>query len=137
LTIDRSRIDKSQILKGPHLEKACADIAEGLGLTVRRQVKVGRRVYGPVRHIDLVVTDPTTRKSLGIECKLQVSQGTAEEKIPSTFEDIGAWPIPGLVCFTGRGFSPHIVAYMYASGKAVEVDDLEDWLRLYFVLPAP
>ena len=132
-----TNIDKSQITKGPHLEKACADIAEALHLTIRRQVKVGRRVYGPVRHIDLVVTDPTTRKSLGIECKLQVTHGTAEEKIPSTFEDISAWPIPGLVCFAGPGFSAHIVSYMYASGKAVEIDDLEDWLRLYFVLPAP
>ena len=127
-------IDKTQITKGPHLEKACADIAEALGLDVRRQVKVGRRVYGPVRHIDLVVSDPDTRKSLGIECKLQVSKGTAEEKIPSTFEDIAAWPIPGLVCFAGSGFSAHIVSYMYASGKAVEIDDLEDWLRLFFVL---
>lgn len=129
-------IDKSQLTKATHLESACAEIAAALGLTVRRQVKVGRRVYGPVRHIDLVVTDPTTRKSLGIECKLQVTKGTAEEKIPSTFEDIAAWPIPGLVCFAGSGFSTHIVSYMYASGKAVDIDDLEDWLRLYFVLPA-
>jgi hypothetical protein len=127
-------IKKSELVKAKDLETACAEIASSLGLTVRHQVKVGRRVYGPIRHIDVVVTDPTTRKSLGIECKLQVSKGTAEEKIPSTFEDIAAWPIPGIVCFTGSGFSAHIVAYMYASGKAVEIDDLEDWLRLYFVL---
>ena len=127
-------IVKPGLAKAKDLETACAEIAESLGLSVRHQVKVGRRVYGPVRHIDIVVTDTSTRKSLGIECKLQVSKGTAEEKIPSTFEDIAAWPIPGIVCFAGSGFSAHIVAYMYASGKAVEVNDLEDWLRLYFVL---
>ena len=127
-------IKKIELLKAKDLETACAQIAASRGLSVRHQVKVGRRVYGPIRHIDVVVTDESTRKSLGIECKLQVSKGTAEEKIPSTFEDIAAWPIPGIVCFTGVGFSSHIVAYMYASGKAVEIDDLEDWLRLYFVL---
>ena len=116
------------------LESMCADVARELGLHVRRQVKVGRRIYGPVRHIDVVVTDQSSRKSLGIECKFQKGKGTAEEKIPATIEDIRAWPIQGIICFTGSGFSAHLISFMYASGLAVDLADLEDWLRLYFVL---
>ncbi len=134
----RGRDPQQPSMLEPHsaleLEEACADIARSLGLQVRRQVKVGRRVYGPVRHIDVVVTDMSTRRSLGIECKFQRGKGTAEEKIPGTIEDIRAWPIQGIVCFSGYGFSPHMVSFMYASGLGVDIADLEDWLRLYFVL---
>lgn len=119
---------------GKELERAAADVAVSLGLEVRRQVKLGRRVYGAERHIDLVVTDQSTRRSLGIECKFQKTKGTAEEKIPATIEDIRSWPIDGIVCFTGGGFSANLVSYLYSTGKAVELAELSDWLRLYFVL---
>ena len=128
------KIDERMLRTGKDLELVCEGIAESLGLKVQRRVYVGRRVYGPRREIDLVITDTTARKSLGVECKLQRSKGTAEEKIPSTIEDIAAWPIPGLVCFAGEGFSEHLVYYMYSTGKAVHVTELEEWLRLYFVL---
>ena len=39
---------------GQQLETAVAEVATRLGLAVKRQVKVGRRIYGPVRHIDIV-----------------------------------------------------------------------------------
>ena len=77
------------------------------------------------------------RRSLGLEAKYQKSAGSAEEKIPSTIEDIRAWPIPGMVCFYGPGFSANMRAFLLSSGKAVELADLENWLRLYFVLPVP
>ena len=138
MTTRRRRDPLQPSMLAPHsaaqLEEACAEVARALGLQVRRQVKVGRRVYGPVRHIDVVVTDTTNRRSLGIECKFQRGKGTAEEKIPGTIEDIRAWPIQGIVCFAGEGFSPHMVSFMYASGLGVDLGDLEDWLRLYFVL---
>lgn len=95
---------------------------------------MGRRIWGPRRFIDIVVTDTALRRSLGIECKHQNVGGTAEEKIPAIIQDIGAWPIPGIVCFDGPGFSDHIRSFMLAGGKAVALPDLEDWLRLYFVL---
>lgn len=119
---------------GKGLEQACGDLAGRLGLSVRRQVPVGRRIWGPRRYIDVLVTDPTLRRSLGIECKYQKVSGTAEEKIPATIQDIAAWPMAGIVCFTGPGFSDHLRSFMLASGKAVEFADLEDWLRVYFVL---
>ena len=120
---------------GKDLENAVAEIGRSLGLTVRTQVSVGKRIWGAVRQIDVVLTDPTTRQSLGLECKYQASGGSAEEKIPTTIKDIEAWPIKGLVVFHGEGFSAHMRAYLFSTGLAVELEDLETWLRLFFGLP--
>ena len=83
---------------GTALEAAVADLAEGLRLDVRRKVRVGRRLWGSIRHIDVVATDPRSRKTLGIECKYQGAKGTAEEKLPALINDISAWPIPPKPC---------------------------------------
>lgn len=120
---------------GLELVQKVKDLAEHLGLTVRTEVRVGRRLWGAVRRIDVVVTDPTTRRTLGLECKFQGGSGSAEEKIPATVSDIAAWPIPGIVVIGGRGFSENMRQYLISTGKAVDLEDLEDWLRLYFVLP--
>jgi hypothetical protein len=120
---------------GKDLEYAVAEIGMSLGLAVRTQVSVGKRIWGAVRQIDVVLTDPTTRQSLGLECKYQGSGGSAEEKIPTTIKDIEAWPIKGLVVFHGEGFSAHMRAYLFSTGLAVELEDLETWLRLFFGLP--
>jgi hypothetical protein len=40
----------------------------------------------------------------------------------------------GFVCFSGPGFSPNMRAYLLSTGKAVELADLEVWLRFYFGL---
>ena len=110
-------------------------LAGSLGLQSRTQVRVGRRLWGAVRRIDVVLTYAETRRTLGLECKFQHQQGTAEEKIPSTIQDIAAWPIRGLVVFSGEGFTPNMRSFLISSGKAVELDDLREWLVLYFGLP--
>jgi hypothetical protein len=119
---------------GDALELEVAALAGRLGLEARRQVKVGRRLWGAERRIDVVVTDPVSRRRLGLECKFQGVAGTAEEKIPTTIQDIAAWPIPGIVVFSGEGFSPYMRSFLIASGKSVELEDLEAWLRLFFGL---
>ena len=78
--------------------------------------------------------EPTTRVSLGIECKYQGGKGSAEEKIPATLEDIKAWPIKGIVVYSGDGFSENMRSYLISTGMAVEMDDLTKWLELYFGL---
>lgn len=60
--------------------------------------------------------------------------GVPEEKIPSVIQDIGAWPIPGLVVFDDQGFSKERRMYLLSTGKAVEFEDLEAWLKLFFSL---
>lgn len=120
---------------GTSLTSRVKELAESLGLSVRTEVRVGRRLWGAIRRIDVVITDPTTRRTLGLECKFQGNKGTAEEKIPSTVDDIRAWPIPGLVVTDGPGFSANMRQFLISTGKAVDFDDLEDWLILYFGLP--
>lgn len=122
---------------GDALIKQVVALAQRLGLQTREQFKLGRRLWGAERHIDVVVTHPESRKRLGIECKFQGVPGTAEEKIPTTIQDISAWPIAGVVVFSGEGFSTFMRSFLIASGRAVEFPDLEAWLRLYFGLDLP
>ncbi len=123
------------ISNGDDLVKAVAKLARELGLEAKEQVRVARRIWGAVRKIDVVITDPKTRKTLGVECKFQAVTGTAEEKIPSVIKDIGAWPIPGLVVFAGDGFTENMKMYLVSTGKAVEFSELKPWLCLFFGLP--
>ena len=122
------------VASGDELCNAVGELGSRLGLEVREQFKVARRIWGAERRIDVILKDPKTAKTLGIECKFQGVGGTAEEKIPSTIQDIAAWPIDGLVVFTGPGFTENMKAFLISTGKAVEFNDLEPWLRLYFGL---
>ncbi len=122
------------VQSGRDLEDRVAMIGEELELLVSRQVEVARRIWGAKRFIDIVLKHPETRVSLGIECKYQGGSGSAEEKIPATIQDIEVWPIRGIVVYSGAGFSPNMESYLLSTGKAVELNDLAAWLRLYFGL---
>jgi len=122
------------VTSGADLVEQVATMARGLGLECRRQFRVARRIWGAERRIDVVLSHTETRKTLGVECKYQEVTGTAEEKIPATIQDIGAWPIPGIVVFAGSGFTANMKSFLISTGKAVHIDDLEPWLRLFFGL---
>ncbi len=123
------------VSNGKELAQAVTELAKQLGLEAKEQVKVARRIWGSERYIDVVLTDPNTHKRLGVECKFQEDQGSAEEKIPTTIDDISAWPIPGIVVFAGDGFSANMKSFLISTGKAVQLKELEPWLRLFFGLP--
>jgi hypothetical protein len=123
------------VRSGDELVKAVATLGISLGLQVRTQVRLARRIWGAVRRIDVVLTHTETRRALGVECKFQTVLGTAEEKVPAIIQDIAAWPIRGLVVFAGEGFTANMKSFLIASGKAVELPDLREWLVLYFGLP--
>jgi hypothetical protein len=42
-----------------------------------------------------------------------------------------------LVVFSGLGFSENIKSFLIASGRAVELDELEAWVQLFFGLELP
>ena len=123
------------VASGDELVKRVSELGRELGLESREQVRVARRIWGAIRKIDVVLIHSQTRKTLGVECKYQSVLGTAEEKIPSTIKDIEAWPIPGLVVFAGNGFTENMKSYLISTGKAVEFDELQPWLCLFFGLP--
>jgi hypothetical protein len=120
---------------GNQLIAAVRALGEALGLEVHEQLEVGRRLWGAKRRIDVVLIDRHTRRTLGIECKYQREKGTAEEKLPSTIQDIASWPISGIIVFAGAGFTANMEAFLISTGKAIGLADLEGWLRLYFGLP--
>ncbi len=122
------------VTSGAQLRSAIAALGANLGLEAETEVKVGRRIWGAKRHIDVVLTHPSTRLRLGIECKYQSGGGTAEEKIPAIVQDIESWPIRGIVVIAGPGFSANMHGYLISTGKVVEFEDLDGWLRLYFGL---
>jgi hypothetical protein len=122
------------VRNGHELRASVVSLGENLGLSARTEVRVGRRLWGAQRCIDVVLTRKDTGKALGLECKFQGGAGTAEEKLPATIQDISAWPIEGLVVFAGDGFSGNMRSYLYSTGKAVDLVDLEGWLRLFFGL---
>jgi hypothetical protein len=119
---------------GNDLRERVAEAGRALGLEAVTEVAVGRRVWGARRKIDVVLKHPETRVSLGIECKFQGGPGSAEEKIPATIQDIRAWPIRGIVVYSGAGFSANMESYLLSTGMAVELRDLKKWLELYFGL---
>jgi len=123
------------VANGDELVKAVAGLGRSLGLEAMEQVRVARRIWGSERYIDVVLVQPQTRKTLGLECKFQAVRGTAEEKIPATIKDIEAWPIPGLVVFAGEGFTGNMRSFLISTGKAVEFEELQPWLCLFFGLP--
>jgi hypothetical protein len=123
------------VANGDELTRLLVALGQQLGLEAREQVRVARRIWGAERRIDVVLIHPTTRKTLGVECKFQSVGGSAEEKIPAIIKDIEAWPIPGLVVFAGPGFSENMRSFLIATGKAVEFEEVQPWLCLYFGLP--
>ena len=123
------------VANGDGLAKAVVQLGRELGLEAIEQVRVARRIWGAERYIDVVLTHPQSRKTLGVECKFQAVRGTAEEKIPATIKDIEAWPIPGLVVFAGEGFTENMRCFLISTGRAVEFEEVAPWLCLFFGLP--
>ena len=111
------------VRSGDDLVKSVATLGHSLGLQVRTQVRLARRIWGAVRRIDVVLTHTETRRALGVECKFQAVLGTAEEKGPATIQDIGAWPIRGRVVFAGDadgyGIGPGPVPFFFAAATAI------------------
>lgn len=122
------------VASGHEFRAKVVELVKGLGLEVRTEVPVGRRIWGAKRRIDIVVTRPSDQRTLGLECKYQKDRGTTDEKLPATILDISAWPIPGLVVYGGEGWSQGIRSYLDSTGKAVTIEDLDSWIRLYFGL---
>lgn len=124
-----------EIRSGRELELAVARVGEAMGLMVETQVEMLDRIWGPRRHVDIVLSSSDGERMLGIECKYQQVRGTAEERIPLTVEDIADWPIDGIVVLHGDGFSKDFVAFLRGRGRLVLFQRLPEYLRFYFRLP--
>jgi hypothetical protein len=85
------------------------------GIRVYDEVNVGTSIIGKQRRIDLLVVEPERRLALAVECKYQDSQGTADEKIPYTLQDLAALRMPACVVYAGVGFSEGVLHLLQSS----------------------
>lgn len=78
------------------------------GITVYREVFMGKSIIGKRRKVDVLVINKQTNKMIVFECKTQSELGTADEKIPYALSDLEAMEIPAYLAYTGNGFSSGI-----------------------------
>jgi len=114
------------------LLRSVCEIVESLQLIARRKVWIGRTIWGSNRTIDVIASDPETGERLGIQCRYQGKSGTTYEKIPAQIDDMRAWPIRGVVVLAGEGFAEDFKGFLRATGHAIELDELDVWLRVFF-----
>lgn len=79
------------------------------GLTIYREVNLGKSIIGKNRRIDIFARHQETGHVLALECKIQNSAGTADEKLPYTLQDLAAMHIPAFVVYAGKGFSEGVL----------------------------
>lgn len=122
-----------QVATGERFEADVEKVIHELGLSYLRQVKMGVSILGRRRLADFLVYDDAGR-SLGIECKYQQRSGSTEDKLVHTISDLDARPVRHIVVFGGKGFSKNIRGFLLSTGKALELQDLRNYLVFYFSL---
>ena len=79
------------------------------GVTVYREVSLGKTIIGKNRHVDIFVLHAQSDHALAIECKYQDSSGTVDEKIPYAIQDMQAMGMSVCLAYAGSGFSDGIL----------------------------
>jgi hypothetical protein len=90
------------------------------GLTVYREVSMGKTIIGKNRHVDILVIHEQSAAVLAIECKYQDTLGTVDEKIPYAIQDMQAMGVPVCLAYAGGGFSAGILHMLAACPIAAQ-----------------
>jgi len=90
------------------------------GITVYREVPLGKTIIGKNRRVDILVIEEATRVAMAIECKYQDSTGTADEKIPYALSDLEHLAMPVCLVYSGEGFSQGVQHMLAASRIAAQ-----------------
>jgi len=118
---------------GTILEDAVEGLGRHLGLTVLRQFKLGRRITGRERLIDIIFRN--NDKNLAIECKFQGGSGSAEDKIIASLEDLKCIPTDrAILAHAGPGFRDVLISHLAHYGTLIAWSDLQRWVELHFNL---
>jgi hypothetical protein len=88
------------------------------GLAVYREVSLGKSIIGKNRRVDVFAVHSESSKALAVECKVQSTTGTADEKIPYTLQDLAAMHVPAFVVYAGAGFSDGVLHLLRSSERA-------------------
>ncbi len=92
------------------------------GLSVYREVNMGKSIIGKNRRVDVLVINDEQNKAVALECKYQSVPGTADEKIPYTIQDSNAMQMDAFVVYGGEGFSKGIFHMLEASELACHAE---------------
>jgi PD-(D/E)XK nuclease superfamily protein len=88
------------------------------GLSVYREIRVGKSIIGKNRCIDVFCVREADNKAFAVECKYQDSIGTVDEKIPYALDDLHALPMAGCIAYAGKGFSEGVLHMLKAAPRA-------------------
>jgi hypothetical protein len=98
----------------------------GEPLEVLREVNVGWRFVNTPRKLDIVVRNTLNNKFVAIECKIQLTPGSAYEKFSYALDDCLASPIPTLLVFAGDQIRDDMKSKLVMSGRGLEVGFIGD-----------
>lgn len=98
------------------------------GITVYREVYLGKTIIGKNRRLDILILEEQTRVAMGLECKYQDTLGTADEKIPYALSDMEHLDMPVCLVYAGKGWSSGILHMLRASPLAAFCDPPGDTL---------
>ncbi|MCH9682969.1 MAG: hypothetical protein K0V04_16150 [Deltaproteobacteria bacterium] len=99
------------------------------GLDVYTEVAFGKTIIGKDRHVDVFVLRTSDQRALGVECKRQNTSGTTDEKIPYALQDLAAMWIPGVLTYSGTGWSKGVLHTLEGSRLAVRCEPGDDLAR--------
>lgn len=94
-------------------------------LEVLQEVNVGYRFVDSPRKLDIVIRNVDNNKFMAIECKLQLTAGTAFEKFSYALDDCVASPIPTILVFAGDYIRDDMKSKLIMSGHGIEVKFVE------------
>ena len=97
----------------------------GEPLQILHEVNVGWRFVNTPRKLDIVIRNKENNKFMAIECKLQLTSGTAFEKFSYSLDDCMASPIPTILVFSGDYIRADMKSKLIMSGNGLEVEFFE------------
>ena len=95
-------------------------------LEVLQEVNVGYRFVNTPRKLDIVLRNTENNKFMAIECKLQLTSGSAFEKFSYALDDCLASPIPTILVFAGDYIRDDMKSKLIMSGHGIEVKYTEN-----------
>ena len=108
-----------------YANRIAAYVVQGFGhrgITVYREVYLGKTIIGKNRRLDILLIEEQTRTAMGLECKYQDVVGTADEKIPYALADMDHMEMPVCLVYAGKGWSGGILHMLRASPRAAFCD---------------
>ncbi|MBS4022543.1 MAG: hypothetical protein KGZ79_08980 [Dethiobacter sp.] len=95
-------------------------------IEIKKEVPVGYRFVNTPREIDIVLKHKKLNTYLGIEAKIQETEGTAYQKLSYTLEDCLTSPITTLIVFSGKHIKNDMKSKLILSGISIELDFQSD-----------